>query len=96
VARACHTCCTRETVQVALTALSKLWCGHQFDTSLAIDHRRGLGKWLPILTTPPKAIEWQIQAQARLLKGPLFFASSLFVKKPGGIPSDQLLSLLLR
>jgi hypothetical protein len=72
-------------VQVVLTVLSKSSCDHQFDTSRAIDHRRGLGNGLSILTSPPKAIEWQIQAQVRLLKGPLFFASSLFVKKPSRI-----------
>jgi transposase len=56
---------TPETVQAALTALSKSWRYHQLDTSRVIDHKRYAGKGRPAPTSLLKAIEWQIQAQVR-------------------------------
>ncbi len=130
---------TPEAAQAALAALAQRWKYHQIATSTLIDHKCYAGKGRPTATTPIKAIEWQIHAQARpdaeqiesakqyhacfvlgtnidanpsadaerdtsplsdaeviaaykaqaqaeggfrFLKDPLFFVSSLFVKKP--------------
>jgi transposase len=118
-----------EAAQAALAALAKSWRYHQVDTSGVIEHKHYAGKGRPTPTSPSKASDWQIHAQARpdqerlasrkqqsacfvigthieanqlsdpeviraykaqaqaeggfrFLKDPLFFVSSLFVKKP--------------
>ena len=118
-----------EAAQAALAALAKSWRYHQVDTSGVIEHKHSAGKGRPTPTSPSKASDWQIHAQARpdqerlasrkqqsacfvigtnieanqlsdpeviqaykaqaqaeggfrFLKDPLFFVSSLFVKKP--------------
>jgi transposase len=115
--------------QEALGELARSWTYHQVASSNLIEHKRYARKGRPTPNTPLKAIEWQIQAQARpdqealehrkqskacfvlgtnidaselsdtevihaykgqsrveggfrFLKDPLFFVSSLFVKKP--------------
>lgn len=118
-----------EAAQAALAALATSWRYHQVDTSDVIEHKHYAGKGRPTPTSPSKASDWQIHAQARpdqerlasrkqqsacfvigtniaanhlsdpeviraykaqaqaeggfrFLKDPLFFVSSLFVKKP--------------
>ena len=118
-----------QSAQAALAAVSKSWRYHQVASTELIAHKRYASKGRPTANTPIKAIEWQIQAEARpdaealwwsqqhkgcfvlgtnieaddlsdaeiiaaykaqsqveggfrFLKDPLFFVSSLFVKKP--------------
>jgi len=124
--------CAPEAAQDALAALAKRWKYHSIASYHLTEHKRYAGKGRPTLSTPLKAIAWQIQvhvhaadttieqakqAQAcyilgtnidpselcdtevitaykgqahveggfRFLKDPLFFVSSLFVKKPNRI-----------
>jgi transposase len=118
-----------EAAHAALAALAKSWRYHQVDTSSVIEHKHYAGQGRPTPTSPRKASDWQMHAQARpdqeqlalrkqqsacfvigtnieatqlsdpeviraykaqaqaeggfrFLKDPLFFVSSLFVKKP--------------
>jgi transposase len=121
--------CAPEAAHEALSALAQRWKYHRVASSRLTEHKRYVGKGRPTPSTPLKAIEWPIQAQAhaddeaierakhaqacyvlstnidasevsdtevivaykgqaqveggfRFLKAPLFFVSSLFVKKP--------------
>ena len=123
---------TSQAAQDALSALTQRWKYHRVASAHLTEHKRYAGKGRPASRTPLKAIEWQIQAQARVdteaiaqdkhakacyvlgtnidaselrdaevltayksqaqveggfrfLKDPLFFVSSLFVKKASRI-----------
>src|SRR6266446_4859202 len=54
-----------EAAQAALAALAKSWCYHQVDTSGVIEHKHSAGKGRPTPTSPSKASDWQMHAQAR-------------------------------
>jgi transposase len=54
-----------EAAQAALAALAKSWRYHQVDTSGVIEHKHYAGKGRPTPTSPSKASDWQIHAQAR-------------------------------
>jgi transposase len=56
---------TPEAAHAALTALSNAWRYHQLDTHQVSDHKRYACKGRPTLTSPLKAIAWQIHAQVR-------------------------------
>jgi len=54
-----------EAAQAALAALAKSWRYHQVDTSGVIEHKHSAGKGRPTPTSPSKASDWQMHAQAR-------------------------------
>src|SRR6266446_3248153 len=54
-----------EAAQAALAVLAQSWRYHQVDPSGVIEHKHSAGKGRPTPTSPSKASDWQMHAQAR-------------------------------